>query len=304
MTIVAFDLGSRRIGCVATPAALPLHILIADVEDVPPIPRGRRLDVGPVVDKLVARVLACKATTVLIEHGMFWVPCDATPQEAARRALAHEICSHLEAGIYRELEDGDGGPEATATWAGALPTSHVEDGALVIIDGRLVEIATITRARWSHRVVPHHAGSITDAQATEGLRAHVAEGWELLTEGEASNRQDRIDAAGTIAGWLLPQPKKLRKARGGASAVPPGPVLTLEQKIERRRKRLAERARMRSARNMAALEAAGCVCFVGRPNGGGRHKAECPRAPPAMGTGKRAMSLGAERLARMGLTPR
>lgn len=182
-------------------------------------------------------------------------------------AQAHEICSHIEAGLYRELPPYvPGSAEDIAAWAGLIP--------------RLPELVTIPRARWAHRVVPHTSGGITDDAANEGLQVHITpDSWEQwLSGGEAIERQDKRDAAGAIVGWLLPAPRRARKPVETKRA--PLPAMTQEQKLARRRAQTLERVHRCRAPEVAERVAAGCLCFIGRTHGGGRHKAGCPLAPP------------------------
>jgi len=119
---------------------------------------------------------------------------------------------------------------------------------------------------------------------------HIAEGWELLgrrSKGAShGGAGDDRDAAGAIVGYLLPAPKRTRKRRAGSAgkAAPPAPRKTPEEKRASAAARLMRhrgKANAFAGMSLIELEAAGCVCFVGRARRGGRHRAGCPAAPTA-----------------------
>src|SRR5882762_6689712 len=123
------------VGVALAPAVLPLRgVLHTTVLVDPP-------DLAPAVARIVA--LCVGAGQVVLEHAPFYVPSGKSPQAIAAMAAAHEVATVLEVHLQREL------------------------GALGI------PVATIPRATWTHRVVPHTRGGISDAVARAGLEAHV-----------------------------------------------------------------------------------------------------------------------------------
>lgn len=263
--IVGIDLGSRRCGCVAGVAALPFEVLVAETVEIAPPPKFHRLDLTPTLDALVARVEACGASELAIEHGVFYAPEDRSPGAVAKMAQNHAATSILEAGLYRVLTDQRESAIEIATWAGLLPSSTIR-------------VSTIARNSWTHRVLPRTSGAITEEQANDALRGHLTPGsWERL------KTQDERDAVGAIVGHLLGatpgQAKKSGARKRPAAPRAVGPKLPPEQRGEKIRAQTRERVRRHRAPAAAAKVAAGCLCFVARAHGGGSHKRGCPLAP-------------------------
>jgi hypothetical protein len=130
-------------------------------------------------------------------------------------AHAHEICSTLRALLMLRLE----------------PLG--------------IDVVTMARATWSHRVVPFTKGGITDAMVNAALPSFIASGSDLLLN------QDQRDAAGLLVGHILtPQPKQPRAPRAPApvKAKPARPAkpkreLTEDEIVDRRlRWKLQKRA--------------------------------------------------------------
>lgn len=246
-SIMGLDLGSRHLGAVVSAEALPLR------------PLSRRWDVdprdlGPAADRVrrevdgLAELDGSLPPDVVVEFGALYMPKDVSSQAAQKIAEAHATCGRLLDLIWR-----------------ACP-------------GPYYQVTTITRASWSHRVVPHTAGGITDVMANDGLRTHVdPDMWAALTS------QDERDAAGALVGHLLPAPARSSRYRSrDRRRDRTAPRLSPEERVARSRD-MRELRRIRETmvrrEKMGTLtaderRAAGCRCIRGH-NGGGRCTEDC-----------------------------
>lgn len=170
--LVGLDLGSRYLGVVVASATLPLRIIDSatpevDRHDLDATARMLRA----LVDKYAPHGLP---PDVVVELGAFYPPKGATPQQIVAMAENHKTMERLLDRIHE-----------------ALP-------------GPFYRVVTIARRTWSSRVVPHHKGGVSNAEANAGLPTWLdpAGAWPKLSD------QHRRDACGACIGYLLGAPKR------------------------------------------------------------------------------------------------
>lgn len=180
--IIGLDLGTAMLGVVVARPAVPLHVLVADTPKV----NKHDLDAtAGAVRALVDRYTAGGTPPdIVAEFGKFYPPNGATPQQIVAMAANHALMTKL------------------------------LDLICAACPGPYFRVATIARRTWSSRVVPHHAGGVSNADATAGLAQWLdPEGaWPLLAD------QHRRDAAGALIGYLRgPNERAARQGRRRAS---------------------------------------------------------------------------------------
>lgn len=277
--IFGLDLGTVRLGLVIAPPSLPLRVLDARTLVID------RHNLGPVADWVRAgldeNAVEGLPPDVVVELGPLYIPAGANAAKARAMAANHAGMEALLTLIYQ-----------------ACP-------------GPLYQIVTIARRTWSSRVVPHHRGGVSNAEASAGLAAHLdpAGLWPLLST------QDTRDAAGAVIGYLLGVPR--RKVRPGSVTrtrnrkyvyryVPRKNART--KALEAHDARVAPRVEAAAAivaalaphiahsgaRSPAARRALGCRCI--RP-----HRTDCPLypgSPTALSHAKTKAQRDAKRVAR------
>lgn len=242
-SIMGLDLGSRHLGAVVSAEALPLR------------PLSRRWDVdprdlGPTADRVrrevdgLAGLDGSLPPDVVVEFGALYMPKDVSSQAAQKIAEAHATCGRLLDLVWR-----------------ACP-------------GPFYQVTLITRASWSHRVVPHTSGGITDAMANEGLRTHVDPGmWTALVS------QDERDAAGALVGHLLGACARTSTRRNGRKRN--RPLYVSPPHVLARRAHDARLDALCEAGALRILASPPPVVTEGRPCGCGRrgpHRRDCALA--------------------------
>lgn len=165
--IIGLDLGTRHLGVVVAGDAIPLQIVDASTPAVNPHDLDATArEVRVLVDRLAGGALP---PGVVVELGALYIPLGSSPQKAQGMAEAHATMGRLLDRIYE-----------------AVP-------------GPYYRVVTIARRTWSSRVVPHHMGGVSNAEARAGLGAWLdpSSAWSLVAD------QHRADACGAILGWLL-----------------------------------------------------------------------------------------------------
>lgn len=165
--IIGLDLGTRHLGVVVAGDAIPLQIVDASTPTVDPHDLDATArEVRVLVDRLAGGALP---PGVVVELGALYIPLGSSPQKAQAMAEAHATMGRLLDRIYE-----------------AVP-------------GPYYRVVTIARRTWSSRVVPHHMGGVSNAEARAGLGAWLdpSSAWPLVAD------QHRADACGAILGWLL-----------------------------------------------------------------------------------------------------
>jgi len=227
--ILALDLGSARIGRVVAERGLPLRVVEA---------RTIPVDVSHLDGAVSACLQLAGVTGVIIEHAGFYVRPGWTPQRIMASQQQHAVCERLKDRIVTQLE------------ALGFEQASEENPRPAL------RYAVIPRASWSHRVVPHAKGGVTNAMANAGLAVHLAEGTVL--EG-----QDQRDAAGCLVWAFLPPPKRGYRYRDRRAK--PRTLLTPAERLTRRRASWREsKRRARGPEVIARLTSGVCNCG---PNG-------------------------------------
>jgi len=247
MSIVAIDIGSRRIGLVDGSL----------VDGSPKIHAADVLEVGPdlratiFVDLLEWLRTGDKPEAVVLEHAHApYMPPGATPQQAQALASSYATGSVLVAHVVALCAER------------GIPV-------LPYVDAKGVTHSSIPRQAWAHRILPGTSGGISQSAAREAVGAYLSdEDLERLVG------DDRLDAAGALL-WALLPPVDRKHTRSRDRRSEPRPVLTPAQRLERKR------AGMRLARGQVpALSTAGraepCCGRCGGPRRGHVRGQPCP----------------------------
>lgn len=249
--VVGYDLGSAQMGAAFLADTLPLDVLHAVTLGVDP----KDLDV--VVAVAVELAVRMRATRAAIEHGMKFHPPWFSIPEGSTATQIKAILERRQRQIISMAEEHAICGKLQEKLSSALQAAGIE-------------AVTWARETWAHRVVPHHQGGVSNAEAKAGVRALCAPGsWEALSD------DHQRDAAGTACMWLIDPPARPKRPSRASPSAPPKPVYTPEQKVELRRQQVRECQRAHPAggrpvdASAAERAAAGCTCTA-------KHRSDCP----------------------------